>query len=160
MIPAETYREKTRRIIYFFPLQLLILHIKKNHLLLLFWLVLFGFIMQSLAVKYGIPYLFLNPEYHGDGGFWSYFLVGLSCGGFIMTYNIASYVTNGSRFPFIATLNRPFMKYSINNSFFPLAFIISYICCIISFQLNNGFQSKTEILFDVTGLISGVLLFI
>ncbi|MBK8949726.1 MAG: hypothetical protein IPM68_12985 [Flavobacteriales bacterium] len=58
-------RHWLRRAVYFFPLQLLVLHLKKNHLLLFFWLVLWAYVTGNLGQKYGIPYLFLYPEYMG-----------------------------------------------------------------------------------------------
>ncbi|MFH1321877.1 MAG: patatin-like phospholipase family protein [Bacteroidota bacterium] len=160
MSPARIYNERIRRIIYFFPFQLLVLHFKRSQMLILFWLILFGFISKTIAIKYGIPYLFLSPEYLSDVGFWSYLIMGLSCGAFIMTYNIASYVTNGSRFPFIATLNRPFLKYSINNLIIPLIFVITYIYFIISFHKYDECHGIKEILFDISGLVGGILFFL
>src|SRR5688572_21918400 len=96
-----------KRVTYFFPFQLLFVHFKKNPLLLLFWLIMFGFITKSLAARYGVPYLFLNPEYLDEVSFFSYLLVGLTCGGFIMAFNISSYIMNSFRFPFLATLSYP-----------------------------------------------------
>jgi hypothetical protein len=58
-----------RRIIFFFPFQLVFLHLKKNLLLVSFWALLFGFVTQSIAPHYGVAYLFLNPEYMDDVNF-------------------------------------------------------------------------------------------
>ena len=52
-----------RKLLFFFPLQLLLVNIKRNHLLLLLWIILFGFVSKSIASKYGIHHLFLAPEY-------------------------------------------------------------------------------------------------
>ena len=51
---------------------------EKNHLLLLFWLVLWAYITQSMGNKYGIPYLFLYPEYFGTVGPWGFLLTGFA----------------------------------------------------------------------------------
>ncbi|MDV7399199.1 hypothetical protein RZS08_47755, partial [Arthrospira platensis SPKY1] len=107
------FSQRLRRIIYFFPLQLLVLHVKKNHMLLLCWLLLFLYVTGSLGVKYGIPNLFLYPEYFGRVGFFSHAIVGFALGGFIIAFNLYSYTMHGYRFPFIATLARPFLKFNV-----------------------------------------------
>ncbi len=96
------------QLVYFFPLQLLFVHIKKNQQLLLFWFMLFLTITGNLGLKYGIPYLFLAPEYLGELSFMSYFIVGFAIGGFVVAFNLSSYIMNGFRFPFLATLSKPF----------------------------------------------------
>ena len=154
------YQMRIRRIIFFFPLQLLFVQLKKNHAHLLFWLLLFGFITKSLAAKYGIPFLFLFPEYLNHVSFVSYALIGFSCGGFIMAFNIASYVMNGFRFPFIATLYNPFWKFCVNNSIIPLLFITTYTYQIYKALVSEKIYSSGEILFLLAGFYSGILLFI
>ena len=62
-------------IYYSFPVQLLILHIKKNKSLLLWWLLLFGIITYNIAASYGGAYLFLDPEYLGKVNFLSFFWI-------------------------------------------------------------------------------------
>jgi len=102
--------QKLRRIRFFFPFQLLILHFKKNHFLLFFWLLLFGFTTGVLASKFGVPQQFLIPEYRGASGILSFYIVGFALGGFITAFNLYSYIMHGYRFPFIATLNRSLSK--------------------------------------------------
>lgn len=97
-----------KRLFYFFPVQLFFTHLKKNHLLIVFWLVVFGLITGNMGEKYGISYLFLSPEYLGEVSFASYTIFGFAFGGFVMAFNISSYIMNGHRFPFIATLSKPF----------------------------------------------------
>ena len=123
---SPLYNSSLRRLVFFFPFQLLFLHIKKNLLLLSIWGLLFGFVTQSLAPRYGIPYLFLNPEYLDEVSVLSYFIVGFACGGFTMAFNVASYNLNSFRFPFLATLSHPFTKYCINNYIIPFLFLIVY----------------------------------
>ena len=160
MTPPVPNIEKFKRVYYFFPFQLFLALIKKNILLLLFWAILAGIITKQIGVKYGIPYLFLSPEYDGQVGFLSFFFIGLCLGAWIMTFNIASYVTNGSRFPFIATLNRPFLKYSINNQIVPVAFLISYTRLVIRFQAYEELQSSKAIAIDLLGFYAGLSLFL
>ena len=160
MTPPIPNIEKFKRVYYFFPFQLFLALIKKNILLLLFWAILAGIITKQIGVKYGIPYLFLSPEYNGQVGFLSFFFIGLCLGAWIMTFNIASYVTNGSRFPFIATLNRPFLKYSINNLIVPVAFLIAYTRLVIRFQAYEELQSNKAIAIDLLGFYTGLSLFL
>src|ERR1700722_16182163 len=97
-----------RRIFYFYPFQLLLMTLKENLVYIFLWLLFFGFITGAVAPKYGIPYLFLYPEYLDHVGIRAYFILGFSCGGFMVAYNISSYIVNSFRFPFLATLERMF----------------------------------------------------
>ena len=148
------------RIIYFFPAQLLFVHLKKNLVLLLYWLVLFGIITKAILLKYGVPYLFLYPEYLGKVNFLSHFMVGLCLGAFIMAFNLSSYVVNGFRFPFLATLNRPFIKFCQNNIILPAAFSIAYIVSIVRFQSEFERLTTGDIFMNIIGFLIGNLVFI
>lgn len=155
----QSLRDYLSLIVYFFPLQLLFVHLKKNQQLLLFWLVLFLAIFKELGVKYGIPYLFLAPEYLGRLSFSSYFIVGLSMGGFVTAFNIASYIMNGFRFPFLATLSKPFLKYSINNATIPFVFLLSYLILTHRFLRANEIFSNQEIIYRLSGFLGGYIIF-
>ncbi|MBL4592790.1 MAG: patatin-like phospholipase family protein [Flavobacteriales bacterium] len=144
-----------RKFIFFFPLQLLLVNLKRNHLLLLLWIILFGFVSKSIAGKYGIHYLFLAPEYLGTVSFWSYCIMGFAIGGFVMTFNISSYIINSKRFPFIAALKRPFVKFCINNSLLPLIFITYYISHVIHYHLENENTTNIQIAFYVLAILVG-----
>lgn len=148
------------QVIYFFPIQLLMVLIKKNITILVFWALLFGIVIGGSGLKYGLPYLFLDPEYLDSVDFWSYFIVGFSMGGFIMAFNIASYIRNVYRFPFLATLSHPFLKYCINNSVIPVVFSAVYIYSIVYFQRQNEFTSITDVTIDVFGLVAGNTVFV
>jgi ABC-type multidrug transport system fused ATPase/permease subunit len=152
-------RQKLRRIIFFFPVQLVFLHIKQNHLLLVFWLILFGYVTQSIGAKFGIPYLFLYPEYMGEVNLKSHLIMGFALGGFIMAFNIYSYVMHARKFPFIATLARPFLKFCINNFIVPGIFIVTYIIFAIYFQLDKEFLSVGEVAVNMIGLVIGLFIF-
>ena len=154
------YHPSIRRILFFFPFQLLFLHVKKNLLLLSIWGLLFGFITQTLAPRYGVPYLFLNPEYQDEVSPLSYFIIGFACGGFIMAFNIASYTLNSFRFPFLATLSTPFTKYCYNNFIIPFVFLVVYVVNIISFLKGEQIYSSSEIFIMVTGFLGGVIVFV
>jgi len=124
------------------------------------WGLLFGFVTQSLAPRYGIPYLFLNPEYLDEVSALSYFIVGFACGGFTMAFNIASYILNSFRFPFLATLSHPFTKYCINNYIIPFLFLIVYVWNMVSFLMGEQIYSATEITTFVGGFLGGFTLFV
>ena len=151
---------------YFFPLRLLVLHLKKNYILLFFWVALGAVASGSVGKGYGVPYLFWDPEYMGRVDFWSFLILGFAFGGFLMAYHISSYIQNAYRFPFLATVNKPFFKYSLNNSIIPAVFLGIYIYKIIDFQfqnelflLENDLEAGSLIAWDITGFISGILLF-
>lgn len=144
----------------FFPLQLLFLHFKKSHLLLILWVFLFGFVTQTLGSKFGFPYLFLTPEYLGSVNWLSYFILGFSIGGFFMAYHLYSYVILGPSFPFIATLARPFFKFSVNNSLIPTIFYFVLVWNIVDIQAYEELRSGSEVLIDILSLTAGIITFI
>jgi hypothetical protein len=147
-----------RRAFYFFPFQLMLMTLKKNFYYIIVWLIFFGFITHSIGAKYGVPYLFLYPEYLNKVNFLSYLLLGFSCGGLIMAYNISSYVINSFRFPFLATLERPFFVYFLNNLPIPIAFILTYIIAVFHFRINDNVPSSL-IALHLLGFVIGVINF-
>ncbi len=159
MVHRITYGQRLRRLLFFFPFQLLVLHLKKNHLLLLCWLVLFGFITQSMGMKYGVPYLFLFPEYFGESTFWSFGILGFALGAFFTAYNLYSYTTHAYRFPFIATISRPFLKFSINNALLPLIFVITYLISSARLQHTKELVPALDVAINLLGLLVGIALF-
>lgn len=149
-----------RRFFYSFAFRLVLLDFKKNLILLFFWLFVFGMITSNVAPNYGVAYLFLEPQYFNKISFLSYFIVGFSCGGFIMAYNIASFVKNAYRFPFLASLRYPFMKFCLNNFVIPLLFVVLYSFQIYFFLKGEGTMSTSDILLMILGLVCGVAVFI
>jgi hypothetical protein len=140
--------------------QLFLVQLKKNHTHLIFWLILLGIITQNIAAKYGAPFLFLEPEYLNEVSPLSYFIMGFASGGFIMAYNITSYVMNGFRFPFLATVVNPFGKFCVNNAAIPLLFVIVYCCNCYSFLMAEKIFTTAQILIMLLGFIGGLLLFV
>lgn len=164
-IPGESGHKNKRgsstltRVIYFFPFQLILVHIKHNFLLLFMWFLLFGFVLGWIGTKYGMNYLFLYPEYLGRVNFWSFAILGFAIGGFISAFNIYSYIKNGPEFPFIATLLRPFHKYSINNFLIPAFFIFVLVVKSVEFQYVNELVPVGEIVLNIAGMATGMLAF-
>ncbi|MEX2484286.1 MAG: patatin-like phospholipase family protein [Brumimicrobium sp.] len=144
----------------FFPVHLLFSHLKSNLVVLFYWVFLFSIINSSLGVGLGLPYLFMSPEYLGETNYMSFLLLGFSVGGFIMAFHTYSYIQLGPRYPFIATLSRPFFKFCINNSLLPLIFIINMIVNIIVFQKAQEFVSNSELVILISSFTVGVFMFI
>jgi hypothetical protein len=145
------------KLYYSFPIQLLMNNIRRNLVLIFFWIILFAMITGNFGKYLGIPYLFLDPEYLNQVNFRSFFIIGTTCAGFITAFNITCYIMDGHRFSFIGALSKPFLKFTINNSIIPVIFMITYIVEIIAFQLNNEYSSPKELTFNLAGLLSGYL---
>ncbi|MEL6972716.1 MAG: patatin-like phospholipase family protein, partial [Bacteroidota bacterium] len=123
-----------RQLYYSFPVQLLLLHLRSNMMLLSLWIVLLLMMSGSLGRRLGLQYLFLDPEYLGEVNFLSFYIVGMALGGFFMSWNLTTYLLTAQHFPFLASLKRPFTKFSINNLLLPLAFGLFYLLLIGFFQ--------------------------
>lgn len=121
---------------------------------------MFGIATQSIGVKYGLHYLFLYPEYLGQVSFLSYLILGFSCGGLIMSFNMYSYIMHGFKFRFIATVSRPYQKFSLNNSVLPVAFVLVYLYNAYFFQVNNEFELPGNALLNLVGFVVGIFCFI
>ena len=144
--------------VYSLPVQLLILHFRKNQLLLLGWILLLAVVTGNFGKNLGIPYLFLDPEYLGMVDTLSFLIVGISLGGFTMVYHITCYILDGPSFGFLGTLSRPFAKFALNNALVPLLFMLVYIGAIINFQLDNEYDSWWSIAQKILGLLGGFTL--
>ena len=153
---AARARELGARVWYSFPVQLLGLQLRQNHLLLTLWVLLVLFVSDRLAAKFGVKYLFLEPEYLGRVGGLSFFLVGVGLGGLVMTWNLTTYLLNARYFPFLATLQRPFGKYCINNALLPLAFFGFYVLRLRAFLKSELDYGEGQLLGTVAALVAGV----
>jgi len=76
-----------------------------------------------------------------------------------MSFHISSYIINGFRFPFIATLSRPFYKFSLNNSIIPLIFILNYLWALYFYQKDIELVPVAEILKNEVALLAGIGMF-
>ncbi len=118
----------------FLPVQLFLLHFRKYQLLLFFWAILTLVITGRFAAHFGAASLFLAPEYNGRINFLSMLLLGGAMGMFTMSWHITTFVIHSKRIPFIGAARQAFLKYCINNSVLPLAFLIFYSIISIRFQ--------------------------
>ncbi len=142
---------------YSFPVQLLLNNIRRNHVLILCWIILFAMITGNFGKYLGIPYLFLDPEYLNEVGFMSFFIMGLLTAGFTMAFHITCYISDGHRFSFVGTLPNPFKKFSVNNSIIPVAFLITYVYQIVFFQISNEYTTKMGLAQNLLGLFLGYI---
>ncbi len=144
----------------FFPFVLFVHHLKHNLLGFFYWVFFFLLISDRVGVGFGLSYLFLSPEYQGNTSFFSFLLLGFSFGGLTMAFHSYSYMRLASRFPFLAMVNKPFVRFCINNSVIPTAFVVFFIIRIVRFQRMEEFESWLNIFFFVSGLLVGFFLFV
>ncbi len=143
---------------YSFPIQLLLNNLRRNHVLILCWIILFAMITGNFGKYLGIPYLFLDPEYKNEVSFSSFLIIGIMVSGFTAAFNITCYISDAHRFSFIAALKNPFTKFSLNNGIIPATFFIIYLYQIISFQIKNEYTSGIELVLQISGFLAGVAL--
>jgi hypothetical protein len=127
-------------------------------MLLSVWLVILLWITGGLGRSYGMMFLFLDPEYLGEVSFWSFLILGFSFGGFLMIWHLTTYMLHSFRFPFLASLKRPFLVFCINNFIFPTIFGLIYLGFLIYFQNYNEFAKGYSILYYVLSFSLGVFI--
>lgn len=133
------------------------MHLKRNLLLTSFWVILFLFISGQVGLKFGIPYLFLDPEYLGHISIRGFFFVGAGFGLFFGSWNLTTYLLNAHHFLFLASLNRPFSKFTFNNSLIPLSFFLYYIAQIAHFQYLYEGRNYLHVFLNISGFTLGIL---
>lgn len=146
-----------RNILYSFPVQLVLLHIRNHLLLTAIWILLGTIISGTLAAKFGMKYLFWSPEYLGEVNFWSFFFLGVCFASFSMTWNLTTYILSAHNFPFLASLARPFTKFCINNFLFPLFFLLMIVYFHVRFQVQEEIFSWEDTFYNVLGFLFGLL---
>lgn len=145
-------------IFYSFPVQLLLNNFRRNHVLILCWIILFACITGNFGKYLGIPYLFLDPEYLNRVDFTSFLIMGVLVSGFTVAFNITCYILDGHRFSFVAALGHPFNRFSLNNALIPVLFFVTYLYEIISFQINNEFTTGADLAINLSGFFLGILI--
>src|SRR3954466_15908527 len=145
-----------RSVYYSFPVQLVILHFKKFQVLLLFWFLLFTTVHGSFMQTFGANSLFLAPEYMGQVNALSTGIVGAATAVFIMSWNITTFILFSRHFRFLATTSNPFLKYCINNSIIPLAFLLYYYSRALQFEKYKELMTDTEIFLLAGGFMVGM----
>lgn len=141
-----------------FPLQLLLLHVRKYQVFLVFWYILFSTVGGGFMRAFGADSLFLGPEYFGKITALSTAIVGFAVGIFIMSWNITTFILFSKYFRFLATTAQPFLKYCINNAVLPLLFLVFYFSKAIDYAKYQELLASKEILFMVLGFSGGLFL--
>ncbi len=144
--------------LYSLPVQLVFHHIKKNISLLFVWILFIASVFGGVGRIYGIHFLFLDPEYMDRVNFLSFFLVGLAFGNLAMAFHITCYILDGHQFSFLGILERPFAKFTINNSIVPLVSLLLYVGAVINFQLHNEFSTHYNLVLNLIGLLLGIVI--
>ncbi|WP_114748901.1 patatin-like phospholipase family protein [Pleomorphovibrio marinus] len=144
-----------QKVAFSFPVQLILLHLRKNLLMVALWALLVAIVLGGFGKVLGIPYLFLDPEYLNQVSWLGFFVMGVGLAIFTMAFHMTTYIMEGSRFKFLAILQRPFLHYCLNNGFFPMIFYTIYIIAFIVFQSQNELDSNWEIFKFVLGFVGG-----
>ena len=145
-----------KAVYYFFPVQLLLLHLRKFQVLLIFWLILFSTVDGGFLRAYGADALFLSPEYLGDVSPISASIVGVATGIFIMSWNITTFIIFSRHFRFLATTGKPFLKYCINNTILPSVFLIFYLVRVLQFSTSRELLPLRSVLLLCAGFAAGL----
>jgi hypothetical protein len=147
--------------VYFsFPVQLILLYLKKYQLLLIFWVILFSTIHGGFMHSFGADALFLSPEYLDNVNALSGAIVGAAAGAFIMCWNVTTFILYSRHFRFLATTTRPFLKYCTNNFILPGSLLIYYFFKAIEFDSNKELMTNSEIAWLIAGFLTGFFLVI
>ncbi len=144
----------------FLPVQLFLLHFRKYQLLLVFWVILVVTITGNFAETFGAASLFLAPEYRGRISFVSMSLTGGAMAVFVMSWHITTFIIHSHRIPFMGAVRQAFLKYCINNSILPAAFLVFYLVITVRFQWYQEHMPLSQILLLQSGFYLGFLLMI
>ena len=149
-----------KSVYYSFPVQLILLYLKKYQLLLIFWIILFSTIHGGFMHSFGADALFLAPEYLDNVNALSGAIVGAGAGAFIMCWNVTTFILYSHHFRFLATTTRPFLKYCTNNFILPASLLVYYFFKAIEFDSTKELMTNIEIAWLIAGFLFGFFLVI
>lgn len=109
---------------------------------------------------YGADALFLAPEYLGSVNAGGAAITGVAAGVFIMSWNITTFILHSRRYRFLATTTKPFLKYCINNSIIPLAFLLYYFIQAMHFDVKKELIPTSDFFLIAAGFGGGFFLLI
>ena len=144
-----------RAVFYSFPVQLIVLYLKKFQVLLISWVILFSTIQGGFMHSFGADALFLAPEYLGNVNALSAGIVGAAMASFIMSWNVTTFILFSRHFRFLATTSRPFLKYCINNFILPVLLLTFYCIRAVAFNKTKELQTDGEITLLILGFLIG-----
>ncbi len=147
-----------KKLYRFLPVQLLLLHLRKYQLLLLFWFIIIASITDNFASHFGASSLFLAPEYLGAISFWSMLLLGGAMAAFVMAWNITTFIIHSHRIPFLGATRQSFLNYCLNNALLPVGFLIFYSFMSVRFQWYQEHAGVGKILLLQLGFYLGFAL--
>lgn len=142
---------------YSLPVQLLLLHLRRYQVFLIFWYILFATVAGHFMDTYGANSLFLAPEYLGNVNALSAAILGISIGVFIMSWNITTFILHSKQIRFLATTAQPFLKYCINNAVIPLSFLLFYFIHAIDYERFKELSSTKDIVLLTGGFSCGLI---
>ncbi len=145
---------------HFFPIQLFLGYLKRDYLFIFVWLLLFLVVNGNTGTKFGLPYIFLSPEYLGHIGMASFLFAGIGVGSFIMAFNVSAYVISAHRYPFLATVSRPFLVFTLNNSIIPVLYILLYIYRSLSNQIYYELIPPHKAVINIVFFLIGISIFV
>jgi Patatin-like phospholipase len=148
-------KEYLRATYYSFPVQLVLLYLKKFQVLLIFWYILFSTIQGGFMHSFGADALFLSPEYLGSVNALSTAIVGAATASFIMSWNVTTFILFSRHFRFLATTSRPFLKYCINNFILPMLLLAFYFIKAVGFNKTKELLTNWEIVLLILGFLLG-----
>ena len=143
-------------IYYSFPVQLMLLHLRRQQLLLAFWILMAAIVNGSIMRSFGAVSIFLAPEYMGNVSFLSGLFTGLSFGVFFMSWNIASFLFFSRHFKFLAATSKPFRNYTINNLGIPVLFLIYYFLHLVRYELSSELMNLNDVIVLPLGILTGL----
>ncbi len=138
------------------PVQLLILHLRRYQVLLIFWYILTSAVNGSFMSAFGAEALFLAPEYMGNVNGVSMAIVGMATGVFIMSWNVTTFILHSNQVKFLATTSKPFLKYCTNNAVIPLLFLIFYVVRMVGFGLHKQLFGIGDVMVQILGFLLGL----
>lgn len=153
-----TFRETIQAFFRSFPVQLVLLHLRKYQVLLVCWVILASAINGGFMSNFGADSLFLAPEYLGRVNVVSAIIVGIAMGVFMMSWHITTFILHSRHFKFLATTSKPFLKYFINNSVIPLIFLLFYCVRAVQYDSARELMQPFEIFLLINGFLSGLIL--
>src|ERR1043165_1377597 len=137
---------------------MVLIHLRRYQVLLLFWFILFATISGHFLKPYGADSLMLAPEYLGKVSALSTSFVGFAVAAYIMSWNITTFILQTRHIKFLATTAQPFLKYCINNAVIPVIFLLCYFFYAIDYQRREELSSGLDILSLTGGFMGGFIL--
>lgn len=151
-------RQAIKNVSQAFPVQLFVLHFRKYQVLLGIWALLFSTVNSGFLHSFGADALFFAPDYLGSVNALGSAIIGVAMGVYFMSWNITTFILHSKRCKFLATTDKPFLKYCINNSMLPLLFTAFYMVRMVQFNSSKELMDTGAILLLLSGFLGGLML--